>query len=374
LSDHEVRLYQPNDDEGIVELLVNVFGTWPDFDITCSPLDHWRWKYKDNPLTQKGMITKPIIAVTVSGKEIIGCAHTLPFRVKIGKKYFRCSHGGDLALHSDYRGRKISSKMRALRDETRRREGIVLNLGGGTVSPIVRGRNIRDGVPDFPHQHINYVKIWDVDHHLQHFPAGRNTVIKMGYHVLNMINTMSNTFRRKESARTPFNIADITIFDSSFEDFWKKIEPHYQFIVERTTDYLNWRYCDIRGGKYLITAAFEEKKALGYIVLRINRKKTNYPIGWIVDCLIIPERLDVLDALITNALDLFRTQNVNIVQVLGLKNHLYEQVYKHRGFIDGRSKSVKNYREISPMGEELHVFLNTPVNRVHSVHGDFDYI
>lgn len=40
--------YQPGDEEGIVELLEIVFDGWPHFDLPCSRVDHWKWKFLDN--------------------------------------------------------------------------------------------------------------------------------------------------------------------------------------------------------------------------------------------------------------------------------------------------------------------------------------
>ena len=44
-----VRPYQPGDEEGLVELLDLVFAPWPDRDLRCTAVEHWRWKYLDNP-------------------------------------------------------------------------------------------------------------------------------------------------------------------------------------------------------------------------------------------------------------------------------------------------------------------------------------
>lgn len=44
-----IREYLPGDEESIMDLLIKVFGGWPHFDLNCSPMRHWRWKYLDNP-------------------------------------------------------------------------------------------------------------------------------------------------------------------------------------------------------------------------------------------------------------------------------------------------------------------------------------
>jgi hypothetical protein len=44
---YSVRLYEPGDEEGIIEVLKTSYNEWRDAE---SPLDHWKWKYLDNPL------------------------------------------------------------------------------------------------------------------------------------------------------------------------------------------------------------------------------------------------------------------------------------------------------------------------------------
>ena len=81
-KEYEVRLYRPGDEEEIVELLQLVFDEWPDLDLKCSPLEHWRWKFEDNPLKMNS------IAVGESNNRIIGFLHGIYRRIKIGKKAY----------------------------------------------------------------------------------------------------------------------------------------------------------------------------------------------------------------------------------------------------------------------------------------------
>ena len=62
-----VRPYRLGEEEEIVELLELVFNGWPQFDLNCASLEHWRWKYLDNPLKMN------TVAVEISNNKIIGC-------------------------------------------------------------------------------------------------------------------------------------------------------------------------------------------------------------------------------------------------------------------------------------------------------------
>jgi hypothetical protein len=43
------QLFQKGDEEEIVTLLSTIFNGWPRFDLNCSPVEHWIWKYVENP-------------------------------------------------------------------------------------------------------------------------------------------------------------------------------------------------------------------------------------------------------------------------------------------------------------------------------------
>ena len=62
-----IRQYQEGDEKEIVELLRLAFNGWPNFDLPCTPLEHWQWKYKDNPQN------KIIASIAESEGRIVGC-------------------------------------------------------------------------------------------------------------------------------------------------------------------------------------------------------------------------------------------------------------------------------------------------------------
>src|SRR3990170_7090288 len=99
-----VRPYRPGEDADIVELLQIAFNGWPKFDLACSSLDHWRWKYLDNPLN--GSVT-----VALMNGRVVGCDHSTFRRIKFGGKVYLCDYGGDTAVHPDSRGKGVHKKM-----------------------------------------------------------------------------------------------------------------------------------------------------------------------------------------------------------------------------------------------------------------------
>ena len=78
-TDHVVRPYKPGDEDQIIQLLDVVFDGWPHFNIPCTPLEHWEWKYLDNPRK------KYFASVAEVDGRIVGCCHSIPVRIKIGE-------------------------------------------------------------------------------------------------------------------------------------------------------------------------------------------------------------------------------------------------------------------------------------------------
>ncbi len=96
-KEYTIRDYNPGDEEEIVELLQLGFDGWPHFDIACSPLEHWRWKYQENP------IGRSLINIAECERRIIGARQSYLQRICIGHKVFRSMYAGDLVVHPDYR-------------------------------------------------------------------------------------------------------------------------------------------------------------------------------------------------------------------------------------------------------------------------------
>lgn len=155
--------------------------------------------------------------------------------------------------------------------------------------------------------------------------------------------------------------------------FWEEISGHYDFIVERRMDYLNWRYCDQRGGSYIVKQAENNGRVVGYIVLRIDRYRDDYPVGTIVDLVTLPSRLDVAHILVADAINFFDEQEINSCRYLVAKNHPYEGILKRYGFLDGRSKVHLFYVSLGEE-EELEKLSTSQAARIHFTYGDTDWI
>lgn len=343
MKEYCIRPYKSGDEDKIVELLQAAFDGWPQMDLTCTSLDHWKWKYLDNPFEKNDIV--------VAGNEyrVIGCKHSIPLNIKVDSDIYFCNLGTDLAVHPEFRGLGISRKIRGLNTELKKKCGYEFAYFATSNPVMIQSFS---GRPRFPHDIVNLVRIRDIDEHLKNMPVENSWFMKLGFRTSSLFNDLRSFFDGSEYEGQDQKIWEVQTFDNRIDLFWNRISEHYSFIVERRRDYLNWRYCDPRGGDFIVKQIQEEKEVLGYCVLCINRYRRKYPIGYIVDMLTLPDQPELANALVADAVNFFDEQNINIVNYLIVKGHPYERILNRYGFLNSRLK--------------IHVFFGRKILRTHS--------
>lgn len=364
-KEYEVRPFQPGDEEGIVELLELVFDRWPNFDLVCSPLEHWRWKYQDNPFGMNQIV------VGVSDHRIVGCLHSFSLRIKIGNKICLGTQTADLAVHPDFRRRVIFKKMLDLATKMRKESGSKFHYYL-TWNPML-SKYLLKVYHKFPHQVMRLFRIHDMGLQLRKQPMKLDFIYQFGGHLLKLANKYRSALRPNRPHSYDFHIGEMAHFDERMEGFWEEIKEHYNFVIERNWDYHNWRYVDPRSGGYLVKIAEANGKILGYTVLRINKRQIDYPVGYLVDLITLPDKLDVANVLVEDAVDYFDGNNINMIMCLILKKHPYKAILERHGFIGRRERIPLFYREYAEI-EELRKLKTSSPSSIHFAYGDLDVI
>jgi len=369
-EEYIVRQYQPNDEKGIVKLLTTVFDPWPNFDLTNSKQDYWHWLYQKNPLNS---LNSHAVAVS-KNREIIGCNHGTTLTLRIKGQQLLSQIAGGLAVHEDHRRKGVSTKIRTSKREIHDRNKIDMTYQF-TTNPIVIESSIKRGRPTFPTQILRMFKIFDINLHIE--KNKKNAWWKRyGYKTLYEIEQLLSTYQTKKyQTEEKVQIKEIKEFDPRITVFWEKIKDHYDFIVERTRDYLNWRYCDENGGSYFVIQAEEGDNVLGYSVLRVNRLRKDYANGFIVDLLSLPGRDDVIRELINYAIDFFIRDSVNIIHAWTLEDHLIEKIYLENGFFKRKEQFYVSLNTMSELSiSQVKAIKNVSADRLHLQYGDSDTI
>jgi len=366
MGDLVVRHYHPGDEEGIVNLLETTFGRWPNFSLSYNSLDHWRWKYLDNPFKVNSTIVGELEG------EIIACRHDQPIKLKIGDETLFCNLGSDLAVHKDHRRKGYANSLSMLSRESKERYGYDFSYFVSSNPMWVQRLEKRQRAANFPHQILNYVRIFDIDLQLEKMPVDGPLVKKYGYLSIEVLNKIRNAF--SEKIEYPRKEIEVLIeFDEYYQRFWDELKDQYDFIVDRGSGFMNWRYLDQRAGNFTVLKIVDEFQ--GYIVLFINHVIEGYPIGYIVDILTKIGDIQSAHQLVEYAVDYFAKLGVNIINCLAIKNQHYVKALQMNGFVNSmiELKIFHGRHGLRSNDETLINKLRTSrSDRVHFMYGDID--
>jgi len=360
------RPYRKGDEEEIVRLLQTVFVGWPKFDLQCSSLDHWKWKYLDNPLKLNA------VALAEFDGRLVGCNHGTYSKLKMGDKSLIAQQGGDLAIEKEFRGMKLYPKMQVVKDRLANDNKADIGYSLSNNPIVLRGElKTRSQFPS-PLKHM--IKVNDIDLHLK-MSDNPDFIKKISYITLKTMNKINYLFisvSNKTSKEIKTNSIDK--FGENIDIFWNKIKEGYNFIFERDRSYLNWRYCDKRGGNFIINQATEGKNIVGYSIVRINRLKKEYPVGYIADLMTLPNRLDVAEVLFSEADEYFSKNKVNTIHSIAISGHLQEKLLIKHGFYRYLEKYYLLYNTFKNLGNEHEVFIKSSPKKLHFEYGDLDWV
>jgi hypothetical protein len=369
------RQYVEGDEDQIIELLRLVFNGWPRFDLNCTVEEHWTWKMKETPLMVNHVV------VTETNGKIIGVQQGIAKKMKVGNKVILGNKSGELGVHPEYRRMGVRNSMLQFK-KYKEQFGVTFNISL-TSNPILVNARARKLKRDnrwglvFPHPVKYLVRIQDFDKFLKRikreYTWQRTLIYKLGFFFLKTLNGIQRKLSSGVSNSSDFSIKKIMIFDDKIDDFWKSIKDDYNFIVEKSKDYLNWRFCDKRAGTYDVWQATENDAIIGYMVLRVNKLMVNNPVGFIMEVLALNNRLDVVDSFLDLAKNYFDEKNVNTVHAVMVSGHPYERILNLHGFIDSREKAIVTYSAYKEF-DALKQFKNSSPERLHYQYGEFDSI
>jgi hypothetical protein len=365
VKDYLVRPYRKHDLPYIIELLDTVFPNWPNIDVE-SQTGYWKWKFEDNPISKHNFI------VAEYDEKIVGSFGLFVNKLKINDKIVLCNTGVDVSVHPDHRRKGLYNSMHKRALKLRREKGFQFSFGIET-NPIIVKAHRRHGRHNlFPFKVNTFKKIKEIDLHFLIKKRKYTQLRKCLFHLNNNYNRLINYINPIHTEKN-YPILEIKYFDDRITEFWSRIKDHYNYIVEKTMDYLNWRYCDIRGGKYKIKIIKENDSILGYMVLSIRKSDINYPEGYIIDMMTLPNYSYLKHIFIEDAIKYFNNHNINIIKSLAISKHSNEKTFKKHGFFKNQSLYL-NYPIPTNISEELIKLENISPDRLNFTYGDYDFI
>jgi ribosomal protein S18 acetylase RimI-like enzyme len=328
------RDYRTSDDEEILSVLQSAFPRWPNVDTDVPALDHLRWKLRSHPVAVQfhsvgeidGQIAMPRIMMVQ------------PIRFQGERRL--AFQPVDVAVAPAFRGLGLAERMISLENRSVNTERYTTAFG---IKLYIRG--------------------WTAAHRVIRPRLGSNNF------------AYGNRFiaLEREAAKAPPNTIDnITIrrvdqFDERVNGFWEVASRLFVFAIDRTFEYLTWRY-DPRAGRFAILLAEEGSNLLGYAVATTSRGR-----GYIADIVALPGHLDVARSLLANALSTLSSADVTAVECWLPTRHPYQLLLRELGFVRAERKLRFRYTPVGLSKEQL-----DPLRRadaaLHLTAGDTDLV
>jgi len=287
-----------------------------------TPIDHLRWKLAAAPDPEKTHV------VAEAEGHIVGC-HLSLVREYLAGGAVTVRTDIDVAVAPEWRGRGVNGAQTKLSIETSPATFVLTTTDNPS---LVRA-----------------------DHYRGHRPL-RNRLISTSCDLTQAVHTSGT------------RVDSIASFDARTETMWTKAAEPYEFIAAPSAAWLNWRYCDLRGGNGFVLQAEQGCEVLGFVAARISRGK-----GYIAYLLALPERSNVVQALTASCLARFQEAGLREAVCALPGHHPYRGLLTEQGFSQNRRRIPLTTRPGYP-GDPERPSLRKPNAAVHIMLGDTDLI
>lgn len=325
--------------------------------------------------------THIVVAETDDG-EIIGGSQAFLKKTKIGDNIYPIRKGAGVAVHPDYRRMGVYSHILDYRDVRCLETGAVMSISL-TNTPVILKRKKRGEAdhrePLFPHLIRQLIEIIDMDGFLDYLKSrGKITereafLVRAGYTLFSTLNKIYNLTKTQYGPVKDFTVKEISGLDHRVNQLWNEIKDGYDWITEKSEDYLNWRYCDSRGGNHKTWIAAEGDKLLGFIAVKVNKIDPDHLIGYIREVLAPKDRIDVPSTLVKKAESYLVEQGVDAIYYTVIKGHPYMSLMKRHGFTDSR-RTPQLFYSVYRNSSDIEKFVKTTPERINYQFGEFDSI
>jgi hypothetical protein len=352
------RCFTESEEKQILTLVGRAFKNGPFwFRLSVPPVDYLRWKMRDMPWGTTALLME-------IGPRLIGFSLSMHRRLLVQEVEREVREGGDLSIDPEFQGRGLYRLMHRYQDQhVEPRFDFVFSYQGHPVSLHVspdRGRR----------EFGNPVRVLWKPLDIRRLAGGR-PVYRRGGGVRLYIRELLFGVRRglRVMAPTPsWSISTVRRFAAPIDAFCEAASKPFSLIHRRTAAGLNWRYCDPRGGAFIVRLAEDGRQELGYTVLTVRGG-----VGHIADILALPGRLDVVRSLIGDALRILKGAGAASAQCRMVAIHPYNEAFRLFGFLTTAERIGAVYAPRRLSAAALS-FLDDPHAAMHVTTGDSDNI
>lgn len=321
--------YEPRHREGLLRLWRRYFGAW-----SADRLERrWAWQFDENPWRTE---RKPVVLLGTSGDEVVGhiSALPLPLRVDGTVRTTLCASG--LVVDEEHRwlGFRL---VRSLTGDppimaTAMAEGAqkLFVQCGAVLVPLSRERFV------FPRRYGGALA-GSIRRRAPRAIGG--LVSARAMNILAPWYTPPRRPTRKPLPRSGApDIRPIARFDAAYDDLWRLASVPLAFTIEKTSDYMNWRYVDcptLNSVRLALHAPDGRLLGIAATIVRTETDSAGRPcesFGEIVELIGDTADPSVLEPLLIAAMHALDRRRVDAITATGLSPALHPMM-ERLGFI-----------------------------------------
>jgi hypothetical protein len=342
----------------MLPVLQSAFDQWPPFEVAAGAEAHLRWKMappQDVPATTiVGCLNDRVVTVATRW-----AAHA-----RLGGTACIVNNSADLAIPPEHQGRGFG---RALADYSEQLSASQSELGLSTRSKSAKVPKMFGATGEAaPHLARQQVRVWVRTGDASAFAATHWRGGGLRHLGRTAGRALAQT-RRTAEMSTGIEVREIETFDERVDNLWNEVAPQFDYALERTAPYLNWRYHAPGAGLAYVLGAFEGDALRGYAVFKRAADWAN-----VLDLVTAPGQPAIAVELLEAGWAAMRESGARGLSCWLAPAHHAEPALEAAGFLDdgeGARVTLRRRRDFAPFE-----VLRLPQAKLHITLGDFDFV
>ncbi len=299
--------------------------------------ERWEWEFEKNPFRDPDKL--PLWIAINEFEEIVGQIGCLVEPLKVGSELGNRLHWGvDLVVLPEYRNQKVGYNLNRLMVEeidniialpmSGAYRHYLLDLGAEEVDcTIAFQKRLRLDVEEVRHKMARRFEKFGFSCWLINL-IGKLKFDKLVVGIFNMVNNYRKRFL-KEAKLKGMSVTEVGEFGPSWDAYWNSIADQYEVVVERSSQFLNWKFVQQPWLDYKIFLAEREGMQCGYLIVRRSlAPEDNF--GVIADVFTSSNDEECINSLLAFALSWCEQQGVNIVYAASSHPIFQKWYFRHK--------------------------------------------